>query len=161
MIAMMITGWYSKVDMAAALSHILLLLRHSHFSKQHHVFSRNFLTTTCPRPCCPCRAASCRFPNRYNMLHNAPPRQVPLVSLTEMMRKRLKSDTLGNMIFWASFCVLGQPMCLILYYHDYVLAHMGVQGLAKAAAAGAGAAASAAVGSLAGQGFNGTAAAVQ
>eukprot|EP00882_Tetradesmus_deserticola_P021324 GHRQ01023089.1.p2 GENE.GHRQ01023089.1~~GHRQ01023089.1.p2 ORF type:complete len:143 (+),score=73.69 GHRQ01023089.1:689-1117(+) len=78
--------------------------------------------------------------------------QVPLVSLTDMLRKRLKSDTLGNMIFWASFCVLGQPMCLILYYHDYVLANMGVQGLAKAAAAGAGAAASAAVGSLAGQG---------
>lgn len=43
--------------------------------------------------------------------------QVPLVSLTETLRKRIKSDTLGNMIFWASFCVLGQPMCLILYYH--------------------------------------------
>jgi diacylglycerol O-acyltransferase-1 len=76
-----------------------------------------------------------------------------------MLRKRLKSDTLGNMIFWASFCVLGQPMCLILYYHDYVLANMGMQGLAKAAAAGAGAAASAAVGSLAGEGVGGVVAA--
>jgi diacylglycerol O-acyltransferase-1 len=84
---------------------------------------------------------------------------VPLVSLTEMLRKLLKSDTLGNMIFWTSFCLLGQPMCLILYYHDYVLAHMGVQGLAKAAAAGAGAAASAAVGSLAGEGVGGALAA--
>jgi hypothetical protein len=85
--------------------------------------------------------------------------QVPLVSFTEQLRKRLKSDTLGNMIFWTSFCLLGQPMCLILYYHDYVLAHMGVQGLAKAAAAGAGAAASAAMESLAGEGVGGTLAA--
>lgn len=40
--------------------------------------------------------------------------QVPLITLTELLRKRLKADTLGNMVFWASFCVLGQPMCLVL-----------------------------------------------
>ena len=29
----------------------------------------------------------------------------------------------GNLIFWLSFCVVGQPMCALLYYHDWVLAH--------------------------------------
>lgn len=76
--------------------------------------------------------------------------QVPLISLTEAIRKRLKSDSWGNIIFWASFCVLGQPMCLILYYHDWLLENMGMQGIAQAAAAGAGAAASAAADVLTG-----------
>lgn len=76
--------------------------------------------------------------------------QVPLISLTEAIRKRLKSDSWGNIIFWLSFCVLGQPMCLILYYHDWLLENMGMQGIAQAAAAGAGAAATAAADALAG-----------
>ena len=41
-------------------------------------------------------------------------RQVPLIIMTELLRKKLKMDTFGNMVFWASFCVLGQPMCLVL-----------------------------------------------
>ncbi|GKV13979.1 hypothetical protein SLEP1_g24924 [Rubroshorea leprosula] len=24
----------------------------------------------------------------------------------------------GNMIFWFFFCILGQPTCVLLYYHD-------------------------------------------
>lgn len=24
----------------------------------------------------------------------------------------------GNMIFWSFFCIFGQPMCVLLYYHD-------------------------------------------
>jgi hypothetical protein len=26
----------------------------------------------------------------------------------------------GNMVFWFFFCIVGQPMCLLLYYHDVV-----------------------------------------
>lgn len=76
--------------------------------------------------------------------------QVPLISLTEALRKRLKSDSWGNIIFWLSFCVLGQPMCLILYYHDWLLGNVGMQGIAQAAAEGAGAVASAAADMLTG-----------
>lgn len=47
--------------------------------------------------------------------------QVPLISLTEALRKRLKSDALGNVIFWASFCVLGQPVAVLAYFHDYMV----------------------------------------
>ncbi|KAF8061352.1 DGAT1-2 [Scenedesmus sp. PABB004] len=46
--------------------------------------------------------------------------QVPLIFLTEALRARLKNDSLGNAIFWASFCVVGQPTCLVLYYRDYL-----------------------------------------
>lgn len=46
------------------------------------------------------------------LLLHAP--QVPLITLTEVLRNKLKADTLGNMVFWASFCVFGQPMCLVL-----------------------------------------------
>jgi hypothetical protein len=40
--------------------------------------------------------------------------QVPLITLTEVLRNKLKADTFGNMVFWVSFCVFGQPMCLVL-----------------------------------------------
>lgn len=67
--------------------------------------------------------------------------QVPLITATELLRKRLKADTFGNMVFWASFCVLGQPMCLVLYYHDFLLSKLGEQGWHAVAAQGEGAAA--------------------
>jgi diacylglycerol O-acyltransferase-1 len=71
---------------------------------------------------------------RWCCAHALP--QVPLITLTEVLRKRLKADTLGNMVFWLSFCVLGQPMCLVLYYHDWLLANLGEQGWLAAAAQG-------------------------
>ena len=45
--------------------------------------------------------------------------QVPLMAVTELLKRRLKSDRVGNVIFWVSFCFLGQPLSLILYYHDW------------------------------------------
>lgn len=26
----------------------------------------------------------------------------------------------GNMVFWCFFCIVGQPMCVLLYYHDMI-----------------------------------------
>lgn len=49
--------------------------------------------------------------------------QVPLVWVTEMLKRHFKSDRLGNAIFWVSFCFLGQPIAEILYYHDYRKSH--------------------------------------
>lgn len=46
--------------------------------------------------------------------------QVPLISLTEALRKRLKSDTWGNYAFWLTFCIIGQPVSLLMYVHDYM-----------------------------------------
>ena len=49
--------------------------------------------------------------------------QLPLVYLTDALKDRLKNEQVGNIIFWLSFCVVGQPMCVLLYYHDWILTH--------------------------------------
>ncbi|KAL0803017.1 hypothetical protein Bca101_058193 [Brassica carinata] len=43
--------------------------------------------------------------------------QVPLVFITNYLQERFGS-MVGNMIFWFTFCIFGQPMCVLLYYHD-------------------------------------------
>ncbi|KAF3674556.1 Diacylglycerol O-acyltransferase 1 [Capsicum annuum] len=44
--------------------------------------------------------------------------QVPLVILTNFLQNQFQSSMVGNMMFWCFFCILGQPMCVLLYYHD-------------------------------------------
>ncbi|XP_016467035.1 diacylglycerol O-acyltransferase 1 isoform X1 [Nicotiana tabacum] len=44
--------------------------------------------------------------------------QIPLVILTNFLQNKFKSSNVGNMTFWCFFCILGQPMCALLYYHD-------------------------------------------
>ncbi|XVE70626.1 hypothetical protein DITRI_Ditri10aG0086400 [Diplodiscus trichospermus] len=44
--------------------------------------------------------------------------QVPLVLITNYLQSKFRSSMVGNMIFWFFFCILGQPMCVLLYYHD-------------------------------------------
>ncbi|KAL8488111.1 hypothetical protein ACS0TY_024409 [Phlomoides rotata] len=44
--------------------------------------------------------------------------QVPLVIVTNYLQDKFKNSMVGNMMFWCSFCIFGQPMCVLLYYHD-------------------------------------------
>ncbi|GAV81410.1 MBOAT domain-containing protein, partial [Cephalotus follicularis] len=44
--------------------------------------------------------------------------QVPLVLITNYLQKKFRNSMVGNMIFWFIFSILGQPMCVLLYYHD-------------------------------------------
>ncbi|XP_059432229.1 diacylglycerol O-acyltransferase 1 [Corylus avellana] len=44
--------------------------------------------------------------------------QVPLVLITNYLQNKFRNSMVGNMIFWFFFCILGQPMCVLLYYHD-------------------------------------------
>ncbi|XP_054806968.1 diacylglycerol O-acyltransferase 1A-like isoform X1 [Prosopis cineraria] len=44
--------------------------------------------------------------------------QVPLVLITNYLQNKFRSSMVGNMIFWFIFSILGQPMCVLLYYHD-------------------------------------------
>jgi len=46
--------------------------------------------------------------------------QVPLVFLTNRIQERYQNSMVGNMVFWFFFCIVGQPMCVLLYYHDVV-----------------------------------------
>ncbi|CAH9053575.1 unnamed protein product [Cuscuta epithymum] len=44
--------------------------------------------------------------------------QVPLVILTNALQNKFRSSMVGNILFWCFFSVFGQPMCVLLYYHD-------------------------------------------
>ncbi|KAL2501212.1 Diacylglycerol O-acyltransferase 1 [Forsythia ovata] len=44
--------------------------------------------------------------------------EVPLVIITNYLQDKFQNSMVGNMLFWCSFSILGQPMCVLLYYHD-------------------------------------------
>jgi len=44
--------------------------------------------------------------------------QVPLVMITKMIDRRFDNPLIGNVIFWLSFCIIGQPMGVLMYYYD-------------------------------------------
>jgi len=46
--------------------------------------------------------------------------QIPLVEITKIIDRRLEGSQLGNLIFWLSFCIFGQPAAILLYYYDFV-----------------------------------------
>ena len=45
--------------------------------------------------------------------------QVPLVGMTKFLYRLYPGSSIGNMIFWLSFCVVGQPMAVMLYTVDF------------------------------------------
>ncbi|KAF9428254.1 hypothetical protein BGZ94_002962 [Podila epigama] len=46
--------------------------------------------------------------------------QIPLIALTAPLEKwRGPASGLGNMIFWVSFTIVGQPACALLYYYHW------------------------------------------
>nr|XP_029119023.1 diacylglycerol O-acyltransferase 1-2 [Elaeis guineensis] len=44
--------------------------------------------------------------------------QIPLVILTKYLQCKFRNSMVGNMTFWFFFSILGQPMCVLLYFHD-------------------------------------------
>jgi diacylglycerol O-acyltransferase-1 len=56
--------------------------------------------------------------------------QVPLIALTEWTARKLKNDQAGNVIFWLSFCIFGQPMAVLLYYMDVMARTQGTAAFA-------------------------------
>lgn len=45
--------------------------------------------------------------------------QAPLVMVTQQLDKLFDNPFLGNAFFWISFCMIGQPMGMVLYYYDF------------------------------------------
>ncbi|KAG0326995.1 hypothetical protein BGZ99_008545 [Dissophora globulifera] len=51
--------------------------------------------------------------------------QIPLIALTRPLEKWRGTGTgLGNMIFWVSFTIVGQPACALLYYYHWTKRHI-------------------------------------
>ncbi|ONK80981.1 uncharacterized protein A4U43_C01F23940 [Asparagus officinalis] len=44
--------------------------------------------------------------------------QIPLAILTKYLQEKFRNSMVGNMIFWFFFSILGQPIFVLLYYHD-------------------------------------------
>lgn len=44
--------------------------------------------------------------------------QIPLIILTDAIQKvkGIRGKVAGNMIFWMSFCLVGQPLAALLYF---------------------------------------------
>lgn len=44
--------------------------------------------------------------------------QIPLIALTDVIQKVkcIQGKVAGNMIFWMSFCLVGQPLAALLYF---------------------------------------------
>lgn len=49
--------------------------------------------------------------------------QIPLSFLSRYMEKNF-GPRMGNVVVWASI-IVGQPLCIMMYYHDYVVTHYG------------------------------------
>ena len=45
--------------------------------------------------------------------------QIPLIILTKYIDRKIPGSSIGNVIFWISFCFVGQPMAMLLYTIDY------------------------------------------
>ena len=43
--------------------------------------------------------------------------QLPLIAVTNVITRKIPESQLGNFIFWVSFTVVGQPLCLMLYFN--------------------------------------------
>lgn len=52
------------------------------------------------------------------MIHNISYYSIILNLIHWFFNLFLSSCQVGNMIFWFIFSILGQPMCVLLYYHD-------------------------------------------
>ena len=50
--------------------------------------------------------------------------QMPLVAITKYLYRKYPGSSVGNIIFWLSFCVVGQPMAVLLYTVDYRYAQL-------------------------------------
>lgn len=50
--------------------------------------------------------------------------QIPLVVVTKYLYRKYPGSSIGNILFWVSFCVVGQPMAILLYTIDFTYGKM-------------------------------------
>jgi diacylglycerol O-acyltransferase-1 len=64
--------------------------------------------------------------------------QIPLIALTDLIQKirGIDGKTAGNMIFWVSFCLVGQPLGALLYFFAWQAKYGSVSKQFEASKAG-------------------------
>lgn len=53
-----------------------------------------------------------------------------MVYITEWIRRRYNNSAVGNLVFWLSFCVVGQPFAVMMYWTMYTERRSAQLGLA-------------------------------
>jgi len=59
--------------------------------------------------------------------------QIPLSAVTKKLDRTFYGSSIGNIIFWLTFCVLGQPMAVMLYTLDCATHQSGAAGVGPTA----------------------------
>ncbi|KAM0903472.1 hypothetical protein ACQ4PT_018682 [Festuca glaucescens] len=93
--------------------HIYFPSMRSGISKEVAVFISFFVSAVLHELCV---AVPCRIVKFWAFLGIM--LQIPLIILTSYLKSKFRDTMAGNMIFWFFFCIYGQPMCVLLYYHD-------------------------------------------
>jgi len=93
--------------------HIYFPCMRSGISKEVAVFISFFVSAVLHELCV---AVPCRIVKFWAFLGIM--LQIPLIILTSYLKSKFRDTMAGNMIFWFFFCIYGQPMCVLLYYHD-------------------------------------------
>ena len=65
----------------------------------------------------------------YIYITNFSLHQIPLSAMSHFIEKKF-GPRFGNCVVWISL-ILGQPLCIMMYYHDYVITHFGKDLLEK------------------------------
>lgn len=47
--------------------------------------------------------------------------QIPMILTMDLFRKQLQQTQIGNVIFWVSFCIIGQPLAILIYSYQQVI----------------------------------------
>jgi len=46
--------------------------------------------------------------------------QIPMIILGDLFKNQLQKSQLGNVIFWVTFCIVGQPAAILVYWYQVV-----------------------------------------
>ena len=44
--------------------------------------------------------------------------QIPMIIAMDIFRKQLEKSQIGNVVFWVSFCIIGQPIAVLIYSYQ-------------------------------------------
>ena len=44
--------------------------------------------------------------------------QIPMIVVMDLFKKQLETSQIGNVVFWVSFCVIGQPLAVLIYSYQ-------------------------------------------
>ena len=44
--------------------------------------------------------------------------QIPMIVFMDLFKSQLEKSQIGNVVFWVSFCIIGQPIAVLIYAYQ-------------------------------------------